>query len=90
MTFSLIAAGTKEQVRRQLQTQLVKHAEWNNDPKQPQAVIDLIEHHLDGSDYPGGVYVEASGHHDQYSGSLHVNIKPLNIPAEPAADGAGA
>ncbi len=86
MTFSLQAVGSKDQVRRQLAATLAKHVEWKNDPAQPQAVIDLVAQHLAVSDYPGGLFVESSGHLDKYSGSLQLSIRPLNIPAEPAPD----
>jgi len=85
MTFSLIAAGSREQVQRQMQSQLAQHIEWKNDPFQMQAVIDLVEHHLERGQFKGGVLVESGGHLDGfggYGGALTLTIKPLNIPAE--------
>jgi hypothetical protein len=81
MTFSLTAAGTREQVRQQLDAQLAQHIAWKNEPAQLQAVIDLIGKHLE-SRYPGGLLVESNGHLDQYSGALNLTIKPLNLPAQ--------
>lgn len=83
MTFGIQAAGTKEQVRAQIKAQREQHAGWNNDPKQLDAVAALIEHHLAGSEYAGGVHVEANGHHDTHSGNLELKIRALNIPKVP-------
>lgn len=83
MTFSIQAAGTKEQVRAQIEAQREQHKKWNNDPAQIDAVAALIEHHLSKSAYAGGVHVEASGHHDAHSGNLELKIRSLNIPPAP-------
>lgn len=90
MTFSLQAAGTKEQVRAQIEKQREQHLSWNNDPAQLDAVHSLIEHHLSNSEYPGGLHIEANGHHDKHSGNLTLSIRTLNLPqvSEPESDAA--
>jgi hypothetical protein len=83
VSFSIHAAGSKDQVRRQLGHAVQQQEKWNNDTTQIMAVVGLIEHHLAGSAYTGGVLVEANGHHDTANGNLSLTIRPLFIPAEP-------
>lgn len=84
MTFSFTAAGTKEQVRDQLNASEAQHRQWNNHTPLLHSVYDLIGAHLNSSNYAGGLIVEASGHHDASYGQLNLSIRSLNIPAVPA------
>lgn len=79
MTFSMVAAGTKEQVHEQLDAAVEQHVRWNNPREELQKVVDVAKHWLDTGSYPGGAYVEASGHLDKYAGSLTLTVKPLNM-----------
>lgn len=90
MTFSVHAAGTKDQVRRQLDGALQRHTSYNQKHEELAKVLDLVNHHLDTGAYDGGVYVEANGHLDTWGGSLQLTIKPLQLApeAEPKPDSA--
>lgn len=79
MSFSLIAAGRPEDVRKQLDAQLEHHKQWGPNPQEA-AVVALIEQHLAATDFPGGVYVDAAGHQDPGQASLTITLRPLQMP----------
>lgn len=84
MSFSLVAAGTPDQVRRQLASQLTTMQSWtNNDTSQPEAVIALVEMHLNKAAYKRGLLVEANGHLDNEYGTLTLSMRGLYLPLEP-------
>lgn len=83
MSFSLTAAGTPDQVRRQLASQLTTMQSWtNNDTSQPEAVISLIHMHLDKCAYKRGLLVEANGHLDAQNANLTITMRGLYLPLE--------
>lgn len=89
MTFSFTAAGTKSQVHEQLDAAIEQHARYNNPPEEIKKVVDLARHWLDTGSFPGGAYVEASGHLDKYAGAVTLTVKPLNIPERKPEPDAG-
>jgi len=83
MSFSLVAAGTPDQVRRQLDSQLKTMQSWaSNDTSQPEAVIDLITMHLDKAAFKRGLLVDANGHLDTENGNLNIMMRGLYLPLE--------
>lgn len=85
MSFSIIAAGTADQVRAQVQA-----AHCAGDTAQFNRVRDLILSEVDDLDastregYTPGMYVTASGHHDTYSRNLNLTMVPVWIPIVPS------
>lgn len=85
MTFSITAAGTKDQALAQIDAGVEQHARYNTNPTtELEKVVDLLKHYLEVGAFPGGVFLEANGHLGAHGGSLQLNIKPLYIPQPPA------
>ena len=86
MSFSFVAAGTPDQVRRQLDSQLSTIQSWtNNDTRQPEAVVELVKFHLDNTAFARGLLVDCNGHHDKENANLTLSMRSLYLPLEPAA-----
>lgn len=83
MTFAFTAAGTKDQVDKQLDHAVKRHIGYNQKPEEIQQVVAVAKHWLSTGKYPNGVFVETNGHLDNYGGALTLTIKPLSIPEEP-------
>lgn len=84
MSFTLLAAGTLEQVRRQ-----VRHAvNFGTDSSQLDELRDYLLDQLKSwptnprLGYDGGLLIEAAGHRDGESGYLTLKIRPVPIPQE--------
>lgn len=89
MSFNLIAAGRPEEVRTQLRAQHELHKAWG--PNEQEAkVVELLEQHIDASEFPGGLYIDAAGHQDPYGSSLTITLRTLQIPPAQAPAHAAA
>lgn len=83
MSFSIQAAGTREQVRAQVTQKLAEIQRYGGNNRQAAAAAELIEQHLGMATLTNGMFVEANGHCDQYNCSLTLTIRSLAIPVAP-------
>ena len=87
MSFSITAVGTVEQVRAQLAKQHGDHtASYTGDRSQYERAYAMITAELGDwptSGHPSqtlGLHVTASGHHDQYTRSISIELRPVWFP----------
>lgn len=84
MSFTLLAAGTIEQVRRQVRHAVNFGVDSSQLDELREYLLAQLEHwpasHQPG--YDNGLMVEASGHQDKLNGYLTLKIRPLQIPQE--------
>lgn len=77
MSFHIEVAGTPAAVIKHVQDH-----EGHGDTSQVDAAKAFIVGELEAWPYPG-VHVSASGHHDTWTRNVTINLRPINIAAEP-------
>lgn len=84
MAFTIVAAGTIEQVQRQIR-HAVNYGEHDN--HQLEALREFVLSELDNwppnprRGYEPAVLVEARGHTDRFGPHLTLSVRPLSLPA---------